>query len=101
MCLDVSFKVSGEDLYHDDDVNNKACHRKEASVESEEHEVLVVSNTKAIVDPGAMMIHLHDTLIAFRAVMGSLRFPVVAFFALFVRGFGGWRHYMLVDYPWV
>lgn len=41
----------------------------------------------AVIDPWAMMIHIHDTFGTYRAVMGSLGFKIMADNTIFPRSF--------------
>mmetsp|Transcript_30013 Transcript_30013/g.77756 ORF Transcript_30013/g.77756 Transcript_30013/m.77756 type:complete len:312 (-) Transcript_30013:68-1003(-) len=56
----------------------ECIHREKAGVEAEEDKVLLVVRPDAVIDPRAVMIHLHHAAIALRAVVCSRRFVAVA-----------------------
>ena len=65
-------------------VNHSCCSGKTPghSVEKEVQEVFMVVKAHAISNPGAVMIHTHDTGVADRAVMGSWGSNVLALEAI-------------------
>jgi len=54
----------------------------EANVEGKENEKLLVLLPNTVVDPGTVVIHLADTPLTHRAMVGSLRLNTAAFRAL-------------------
>ena len=101
MPLKVLVNIRSKHLYDHTHINQETGHTQQARVKSEQHEVLIIPYAQTVIDPGTVMVHLHNALVALRAVMGSFGFPrVLALVAAPRRGALRVGH-VLVNDAWV
>ena len=101
MPLKVLVNIQSKHLNDHTHINQETGHTQQARVKREQHEVLVIPDPQTVVDPGTVMVHLHNALVALRAVMGSFRFPRILALVTATRGSALGVGHVLVNDAWV